>query len=79
VTNEELKRALMSREPVILDSVISFHREVIECAYVSAIIYRRGKDGKIDVSAELADKNLRGVIKADPANVRFKDVQEKFA
>lgn len=52
MSNEELKRALFSREPVT-------HMGT-EYAYVSAIIYRMCK-GKLYITAELADKNGHSV------------------
>ena len=66
MTNEELKAALFSGCPVVAD--LPLHGR-IECKCVSAIIYRN-KGGKLDVSAELLDKNNNGVLIVEPALVK---------
>lgn len=65
MTGEELKAALLSKCKVE-------HRDIVY-SRVSAIIYRE-KDGKIDVSAELADKSGHSVTIASPREV--KEVKE---
>lgn len=61
MTNEELKAALFSGCPVEHNGI------VYKC--VSGIIYRN-KGGKLDISAELMDKNLNSVSIAKPERVK---------
>lgn len=61
MTNEELKAALFSGCPVEHNGI------VYKC--VSGIIYRN-KGGKLDISAELMDKNLNSVSIVNPARVK---------
>lgn len=61
MTNEELKAALFSRCPVEHNGI------VYKC--VSGIIYRN-KDGKLDITAELLDKNNNSVSIVNPAKVK---------
>lgn len=68
MTHEELKDALISQRPVVhqthgLDPVTKY-----KC--VSAIIYRM-KNGKIDISAELADYTGRSTSIVDPKMVKY--------
>lgn len=60
MTNEELKEALMS------GCEVKYQNITFKCVY--GIIYRN-KDGKIDVSAELMDKNNNSVCIVDPKYV----------
>lgn len=61
MTNDELKAALFSGCQVE-------HRGIVyKC--VSAIIYRN-KDGNLDISAELLDKNGNGVSIVEPHLVK---------
>lgn len=66
MTNEELKAALFSGCPVVADSPLYGK---IEYKCVSAIIYRN-KGGKLDISAELLDKNNNSVSIVNPANIK---------
>lgn len=62
MTNEELREALFSGCPVQ-------HGDVIyKC--VSAIIYRKGKRGKLNVSAELMDRNCNSVSIVEPERIK---------
>lgn len=61
MTNEELKAALFSGCPVEHNGI------VYKC--VSGIIYRN-KGGKLDISAELMDKNLNSVSIVNPKRVK---------
>lgn len=61
MTNEELKAALFSGCPVEHDRV------TYKC--VSAIIYRN-RGGKLDISAELLDKNNNSISIVNPARVK---------
>ncbi len=61
MTNEELKAALFSGCPVEHNGI------VYKC--VSGIIYRN-KGGKLDISAELMDKNLNSVSIVNPERVK---------
>lgn len=61
MTNEELKAALFSRCPVEHNGIVY--------KYVSGIIYRN-KGGKLDISAELLDKNNNSVSIVNPAKVK---------
>lgn len=68
MTHEELKGALISQRPVVhqthgLDPVVKY-----KC--VSAIIYRV-KNGKLDISAELADYTGRSTAIVDPQKVEY--------
>ena len=61
MTNEELKAALFSGCPVEHNGI------VYKC--VSGIIYRN-KGGKLDISAELMDKNLNSVSIVNPERAK---------
>lgn len=61
MTNEELKAALFSCCPVEHNGI------VYKC--VSGIIYRN-KGGKLDISAELLDKNNNSISIVNPAKVK---------
>ncbi len=61
MTNEQLKEALFSGCPVEHNGI------VYKC--VSAIIYRN-KSGKLDVTAELTDKNDNSVSIVDPKKIK---------
>ncbi len=69
-TYEKLKEALIDRRPVVVR--IPLMGEV-EYAYVSGIIYRTNKQGKIFVQAEITDKCLHSVIIVDPKSLSFKE------
>lgn len=69
MTGEELKNALINRKPIIFTQV---NGERLEYAYVSGIIYRI-QNGKIDVSAELMDKNLHSVTIVSPKFLEYKE------
>lgn len=61
MTNEELKAALFRYCPVEHNGI------VYKC--VSGIIYRN-KGGKLDISAELLDKNNNSISIVNPAKVK---------
>lgn len=61
MSNEELKNALLKGFPVEYDG-ITYKR-------VSAIVYRN-KGGKIDISAEVLDKNNNSVCYVDPLKLK---------
>ncbi len=61
MTNDELKEALFDGRPVEHNGII------YKC--VSAIIYRN-KKGKLDISAELLDKNKNSVSIVNPAKIK---------
>lgn len=67
--NNELKTALLSGQAVLWCDMV--HRIEIEYT-VSGIIYRNN-NGKIKVTAELADKCGRSFIIAEPEKLRFKE------
>lgn len=62
MTNEELKEAFLSGQPVESGGI------VYSC--ISAIIYRKDKSG-IYVTAELLDKCGHSVSIAEPARIRM--------
>lgn len=69
MTNEELKKALLSSQPVLYMQTDGTESEY-KC--VSAIVYR--KQGKqIALSVELLDKTGTSVILCDPKKVRLKE------
>ena len=53
MTNNEAKDALFAKTPVVYKNT--------EYLYISAIVYRVGKNNKLFISAELMDKNERSV------------------
>ena len=67
---EELKNALLSGCPVEYRSLDNT-RLMFKC--VSAIIYRKNKNGKISISAEVADRKAKSVCIV--AIDRLKEVQ----
>lgn len=69
MSNEELKQALQDRRAVVLSHPL---HGVIEYSYVSAVIYRKGKNG-VEITAELYDKNGRSVTIADPRYIHDKN------
>lgn len=71
--NAELKAALLSKNPVIYKSNGNGESEY-KC--VSAIVLR-AKNGRIVVSAEIADKCGRSVTICNPENLRYKGQDEK--
>lgn len=68
MNSEELKNALLKGSPVEYDGLT--YKVTFKC--VSAIIYRN-KNGKIDISAEVLDKNNNSVCYVDP--IKLKEVQ----
>ena len=67
--NEEIKRALFSKEPVIVnDDYIGD----IEGKYITAVIYRNVK-GKLSINAEVRLLNERTVIVAPIEDIRLKE------
>ena len=66
--NAELKNALLSKRPIILKHLTL----EVEYKCVSAIIYRE-KEGNVDISAELLDKNEWSVTICDPSQIRYKE------
>ncbi len=68
MTNDELKAALLARSPVILTHTDG---HAAEYSRVTAIIYRE-RNGRVDVSAEVLDKNGRGVVVCDPKKLAGK-------
>ena len=67
MTNEDLRAALLSGEPVT-------HKEIVyKC--VSAIIYRKSDSGGVRIQAELTDRNNNSVTIAAPDRIAiFKEV-----
>ena len=63
MNNEEAKTALVKRTPVSYSGV--------NYAYISAIIYRYDKNGKLLISAELTDKNRHSVTIAQIKDVIY--------
>ena len=61
MTNEEAKKALKNRTPVVFNNT--------EYLYISAIIYRYDKNRNLVISAELTDKNKRSVTIAQLKDV----------
>ena len=61
MTNEEAKKALKNRTPVVFNDT--------EYLYISAIIYRYDKNRNLVISAELTDKNKRSVTIAQLKDV----------
>lgn len=61
MTNEEAKKALKNRTPVVFNYT--------EYLYISAIIYRYDKNRNLVISAELTDKNKRSVTIAQLKDV----------
>lgn len=72
MTNEELRDALLSEHPIICNGIVYSN--------VSAIIYRKYKDG-IRVQAELLDTNLNSVTIARPDKISLyiNEGAEKYA
>ena len=66
MNNEELKTALFTQKSVRIS--LLFGGEITN-AYVTAIIYRRGKDGKPSLSVEATDKNHSAVYICDPKQI----------
>lgn len=64
MTGEEAKKAFMERCPVVCKG--------IEYLYISAIIYRLDREGKVEVSAEMFDKNKNSVTITPIRNVEAK-------
>ncbi len=75
MTIEEAKQALSNGEPVALldnhiqDGPLKYKR-------ISALIYRRGQDGKYNVTAELEDCGSRSVTIANLDRI-YKTVHQK--
>ena len=61
MTNEEAKKALKNRTPVVFNNT--------EYLYISASIYRYDKNHNLVISAELTDKNKRSVTIAQLKDV----------
>lgn len=74
MTNAELKAALQSRKPVILDSP-RYGKMRYKC--VNAIRYTLDKDGNIIVQAELLDYNGGSIVIAKGSEVFFDNENEK--
>lgn len=72
MANEELKKALFARSPVIYSDAYGSR----EYKHVSAIIYRC-VDGKLEITAEILDKNDRSVSTVNPVKLKFKEMQNK--
>ncbi len=68
MTNAEIKNALFNRRPVIADLGINGE---LTFARVYGIIYRAGKNGKVDVSVELMDKNENSLVITSPDKIRY--------
>lgn len=68
MTGAELKEALQNGKKVVLNLPRSGTFE-FDC--LSAVIYRRGENGQIKVSAELLDKSKNSVIIAEPKRVEY--------
>ena len=67
MTNEELKEALLNKQPVILTTNDGTE---IPCKYVSGIMYR-ARCNSIIVSAELTDRNGKCVYNVKPKQIRY--------
>lgn len=70
MNSEELKNALLKGSPVEYDG--NTFKVTFKC--VTAIIYRN-KGGKIDISAEVLDKNNNSVCYVDP--IKLKEVNHE--
>lgn len=71
MTNAELKLAMLSSAPVIHKTV---RYGEIKYRRISGILYRPGKDVKINISAELEDCNdSRGVVIVKGEDVHIDD------
>lgn len=73
MTNEQLKKSMLSEVPVVWRGIRGTVPEEIECTRISAITYRLNKQGKIFVQAELLAKCGGSVITASPDNVFLKE------
>lgn len=71
--NSELKNALLSRRPVIHNYPL---HGAVKYSYVSAVIYRRNKNGGIDTEAELYDKCGHSVMISKPKYIRYAEEGE---
>lgn len=69
MTNEELKKALFARSPVIYSDAYGSR----EYRHVSSIIYRC-VNGKLEITAEVLDKTDRSVSIVDPTKLKFKEM-----
>lgn len=69
MNNAELKEALLSKEPVIYTDRYGHEAEY---GFVSGIIYRE-RDGRIVVTAEIADKSSNSRTICEPERIRTKD------
>lgn len=65
MTNEEAKKALMTRAPVIYDGV--------EYLYMTAISYRPNRFGQLTITGEMLDKSQRSVVVAEIKNIELKE------
>ena len=73
MTNDELKEALTTQCPIVAKIP---HIGETEFAYVSGIIYRSRKSGKIFIQAELMDKSGNAVVVVNANQVRFLEREE---
>jgi hypothetical protein len=70
MTNEELKRALLSGMPIYYKSNSSGEKSGYKC--VSAIIYRLDRDNEIYIQAEIQNYNANSVSIVNPKQLSFK-------
>jgi hypothetical protein len=69
MTNEEAKKALFNRTPVIFKD--------IEYLYISAIIYRYDNNNNLLISVELTDKSKQSITIAQIKDVTTYDNQNQ--
>lgn len=65
MTGEEAKRALVDRCPIMYNDIVYL--------YVDEIIYRRNKNGGIDVYLRIADKCGHSMTQAPLKDVKIKE------
>lgn len=73
MTNAELKDALMNESPVVWRSPVYGE---IRYKCVHAIRYMRGKNGSINILAELMDHNNNSITTVNVREVFFDDEEE---
>ena len=68
--NDELKRALFSRRPVVAEDPL---RGETEYKYVSRVTYCVGPENKLIIGAECIDKSGHSVSIVDAKYLKFKE------
>ncbi len=76
MTNIEIKAALLQNLPVtaVLMTPLPHSADRL-CGTVSAVIYRKGADGKIQISAQISDSHAVHVV--DIRRIALADKEEK--